>query len=658
MSVSTLNDFTRLLALCEARLLDTPQEDAFDRFTRLAARALGTPVALLSLVDGERQFFKSQVGLPEPWASLRETPLSHSFCQHVVTSGVPLLVEDARVHPLVCDNLGIVDLGVIAYAGVPVKTTDGHVLGSVCAIDTVPRLWTESDVEVLESLACAMETELELRATARESHRQSDERHAIVTAALDCIVTMDATGIVRDFNPAAERTFGYRREDAIGRRLGDLIVPPELRERHEQGLRRHLETGETKAIGKRLTMTAMRADGSTLPVELTIARVEREVPLFVGFIRDLSESIAAEDELKAAEARYRSLIENIPLVTYMNSVEAPFESLFMSPQIESLLGYTSEEWLANPELVRTGIHPDDRQRIDALARDARQQGIPTRSEFRFVARDGRLVWVLDQTIPLRGASGEIVGLQGFLLDITEQKALEEQFRQSQKMEAIGQLAGGIAHDFNNMLTAITGYAELIGYSFEEGDPRLDDVGELKRAATHAAGLTRQLLAFSRKQTLLSQRLDANTIVADLAPILRRTIGEQIDVTVELEPDLSPVEADRDQLTQVVLNIALNARDAMPSGGRLTISTANAGPCIAIAITDTGTGMDEATIEHVFEPFFTTKDTGKGTGLGLATVYGVVNQSGGRIEVESELGAGSTFRVLLPQAPELSDLVAA
>ncbi|HXH89064.1 MAG TPA: PAS domain S-box protein [Gaiellaceae bacterium] len=642
--------------------LFTP-DDVFDRLARLASAGVGSSGALVSRLDCDRHelLFTGSSGVLEIPRGER-SELSETICKHVVSSGGCVAIESTSEDPLVRDEPVVAELGIGAYLGVPLITPDGEVVGVLCALERHPRAWSEDDRETLVGVAASVMTELELRLTVRDSNHASNERDAIVEAALDCIVTMDASGIVRDFNAAAERTFGYPRGEAIGRRLGDLIVPPEFRERHEQGLRRYLETGETKTIGKRLTMIAMRADGSTFPVELTIARVERAVPLFVGFVRDLSESLAAEDELEAAEARYRSLIENIPLVTYMNSAEAPFQPLFMSPQIESLLGYTSEEWLANPDLVRTGIHPDDRERIDALACDARQQGIPTRSEFRFVARDGRLVWVLDRTIPLRDAAGEIVGLQGFLLDITEQKALEEQLRQSQKMDAIGQLAGGIAHDFNNMLTAITGYAELLGYSFEEDDPRLEDIGELKRAAAHAAGLTRQLLAFSRKQLLLPRRLDPNKIVSDLEPILRRTIGEQIAVSIELASELSPVEADPDQLAQVVLNIAINARDAMPEGGRLTISTGNveleSDAYVAISIADTGAGMDEATREHIFEPFFTTKETGKGTGLGLATVYGVVSQSGGRIEVESAPGVGSTFRVLLPRAPAPSELVAA
>ena len=638
-------------------------DEIFDRLARLMAKAVASSGAFVSLADhvADEIVFAGITGLPEVEAGSRMT-LSQTICRHVVSSGERLVIPDTRTDPLAQREATIKELGIGAYLGVPMTTADGEVLGVLCSVDRHARDWSDAQIEVAEGLAAAVITEIGLRSTIAAAARQAEERQAIVASALDCIVTMDADGIVRDFNPAAERTFGYTSEEAIGRRLGDLIVPPELRELHERGLRRYLDTGEPRAIGKRLTMTAMRSDGSTLPVELSIAKVEGEQPLFVGFIRDLTEALAAENELKAAEARYRSLIENIPLVTYMNSVEASFSSIFMSPQIESLFGYTPEEWAADPELAVRGIHPDDRERIIALGREAREQGVPSRSEFRFIAQDGRTVWVLDQTIPVRDASGSIVSHQGFLLDITEQKRLEEQLRQSQKMEAIGQLAGGIAHDFNNMLTAITGYAELIGYSFEEGDARLDDIGELKRAAAHAAGLTRQLLAFSRKQMLLPQRLDANEVVSDLEPMLRRTIGEQITVRTELEERVLPVEADPDQLAQVVLNIALNARDAMPDGGSLTITTSSVEigsiPYVALSIADTGTGLDESTQARIFEPFFTTKDTGKGTGLGLATVYGVVSQSGGAIEVESELGCGSTFRVLLPRAAALSDLAAA
>jgi PAS domain S-box-containing protein len=480
------------------------------------------------------------------------------------------------------------------------------------------------------------------------------EREAVLGSSLDCIIVMDEEGFVREWNPAAEHTFGWTREEAIGCLLGSLIVPEELRQRHQEGLVRAARTGESRIMGQRLRLPALRKDGSTFTAEIAITKLERGGrTFFTGTLRDLTEIVDAEEQTAAAEMRYRSLIENIPLVTYMNSVEAPFNSLYMSPQVESLLGYTPEEWAAQPTLARDGIHPDDRDRVRALAREARELSIPTRSEFRFIARDGRVVWVLDQTIPVRDDAGKTVCHQGFLLDITEQKQLEEQLRQSQKMDAVGQLAGGIAHDFNNMLTAITGYAELLAHSFEEDDPRADDVEQVRKAAAHAAVLTRQLLTFSRKQVLLPQRLDVNDVVRGLESMLARTLGGEVELTTTFAETLAPVETDPDQLVQVVLNMALNGRDAMPAGGRLTITTSDvereSEPFVCVEVTDTGTGMDDDVRSRVFEPFFTTKDTGKGTGLGLATAYGFVTQSGGRIEIESALDQGSTFRVLLPAA---------
>ena len=629
-------------------------DETFDRLAGLAAKAVQSSAAFVTLVDRDPDeiVFAGITGLPEIPSGERLT-LSQTICRHVVTSGTPLVVADTQAHTLARNEATIQALGIGAYLGVPLTTAKGEVVGVLCAVERHARDWSQAQIEIAEGLAAAVMTEIGLRTTIAAAARQADERHAIVESALDCIVAMDASGIVREFNPAAERTFGYRREEAIGRRLSDLIIPPEFRAGHDRGVRHHVETGEVTVLGQRLRLTAMRSDGSHFPVELTSARIEGEEPSFVGFIRDISDTVCAENELRAAETRYRSLIENIPLVTYMNSVEEPFTSLYMSPQIEPLLGYTPEEWATEPELARNGIHPDDRQRVAELARTAREQSVPTRSEFRFVARDGRTVWVLDQTIPVFDAEGKPRCHQGFLLDITEQKRLEEQLQQSQKMEAIGQLAGGIAHDFNNMLTAIGGYADLLALSFDADDSRADDVEQIRKAGAHAAALTRQLLAFSRKQVLRPQRIDVNEVVRDLETMLTRTIGAEVQFETSFGEGLEPVEADPDQLAQVVLNIALNARDAMPHGGSLTIATRShdleQGRVIAVEVTDTGSGMDEETRCRVFEPFFTTKETGKGTGLGLATAYGFVSQSGGRIEVESEPGKGSSFRVLLPAA---------
>ena len=473
----------------------------------------------------------------------------------------------------------------------------------------------------------------------------------IIEAALDCIVAMDELGIVREFNPAAVRTFGYSREEAVGRRLAELIVPPELREAHDRGLRRYLATGETDMLGRRIELTALRADGSLFPVELAISKMDDdgdEGTLFVGFIRDLS-------ELRSAELLHRTVIEHLPLAAYRNRATDYPATLYMSPQIEDMLGYPAEAWLGDDNaFYGSVVHPEDLERANAECADARAAGVPFRSEYRMVHRDGATVWVLDQSTIVRDEGGAPLFAQGFLLDITEQKRLEEQLRQSQKMEAIGQLAGGVAHDFNNMLTAITGYAELLALSFEGSeDSRADDVEQIRRAAAHAAGLTRQLLAFGRKQVLRPERLDVNVVVRDLERMLARTLGGEVELEMLLSDDLAQVETDPDQLIQVILNIALNGRDAMPDGGRLTLTTgcvdSDGDRFISVEVSDTGTGMEEYVRTRLFEPFFTTKAKGKGTGLGLATAYGVVSQSGGRIEVETALGEGSTFRVLLPAA---------
>ena len=602
--------------MLSAPVLAPSGDQQFERFAKLARLALDVPTAHVTLAGRE---------------------LPPSPCANVLENGERLVLDAAP-----------------AFAGTPILSSEGNVLGAFCVADVGARNWTAAELELLDTLAAAVSARLEILDSAARNGRLAEDKKAILESSLDCIIVMDHEGYVREWNPAAERTFGWTPEEAVGQRLGDLIVPAELRCRHEEGLRRAATTGATRILGERLRLPALRRDGSSFTAELAITKVDREGhALFTGTIRDVTEVVRGEEELRAAEHRYRSLVENIPLVTYTNSIDEPFRCLYMSPQVESLLGYSPAEWAERPELAVEGIHPDDRERVSALAHQARRDGTPTRCEFRFVARDGRTVWVLDHTIPVRDAEGATVAHQGFLLDVTERKELEEQLRQGQKMEAIGQLAGGIAHDFNNMLTAIGGYTELLASSFAEGDPRADDVEQIRKASDHAAALTRQLLAFSRKQVLLPQRLDVNHAVRELEQMLLRTIGAGISVETALDAEVSPVDVDPDQLARVVLNVALNARDAMPDGGTLRIATAaverDEQPFVAVELTDTGVGMDDETRLRIFEPFFTTKQQGKGTGLGLATAYGVVDQSGGTIEVESVPGAGSTFRILLPAA---------
>jgi two-component system cell cycle sensor histidine kinase/response regulator CckA len=335
---------------------------------------------------------------------------------------------------------------------------------------------------------------------------------------------------------------------------------------------------------------------------------------------------------------------------------------YFSPGAEEIFGYRHQEILGQPaaDFYRSGI-AEARAVMHRLHAEGRMRNYETA----FRARDGRWVEVNASLSLLRDAPGAVVGTLGIISDVTERKKLEHDLRQSQKMEAVGRLAGGIAHDFNNLLTVITGRSELLLERLGPDEPLRRDIELFQKTADRAAGLTRQLLAFSRRQVLQPRVLDLNGVVTGLSAILRRLIGEDIDLVTELTPELGSVRADPGQIEQVIVNLVLNARDAMPSGGRLTIETANvdvdaaspeapgvgAGAYATVAVSDTGVGMDPETRQHIFEPFFTTKPPGQGTGLGLATVYGIVEQSEGTISVVSEPGQGTTVRIYLPRVNE-------
>ncbi|GAB4420520.1 MAG: hypothetical protein Fur0044_17460 [Anaerolineae bacterium] len=372
----------------------------------------------------------------------------------------------------------------------------------------------------------------------------------------------------------------------------------------------------------------------------------------------------AEAALSESEERFRQVISSISDWIYVTQVteQGQLVNLYFSPQVETLTGYPYEKFMADwafwPSVV---IHPDDRA---AAARQAAllAAGQSSETEYRLVRADGQIIWVRDSARVENTSATKII--YGLVSDITARKQLEEQFLQSQKMEAIGRLAGGVAHDFNNILTVMTGYTDLILSRHQQpDDSEREELEQIKKAIKQATLLTRQLLTFSRKQVVQPQVINLNTIVADLETMLRRLIGEHIELVTSLEPQLGQVKADPGQMEQVVMNLAVNARDAMPHGGTLTIATsnvnldeaearqhvgANPGAYVRLTISDTGHGMDAETRRRIFEPFFTTKEPGHGTGLGLATVHGIVNQSSGHIVVHSEAGEGATFDIFLPQ----------
>ena len=367
------------------------------------------------------------------------------------------------------------------------------------------------------------------------------------------------------------------------------------------------------------------------------------------------------------EELFRLITENA--ADLIAVVDAQGNRLYNSPSYQKVLGYTAEELQTSSPFEQ--IHPDDLAEVEAAAKEALLAGVGRRIEYRMRHKDGSWRYLESTASAILTTEGKVEHVVIVNRDVTARRQLEEQFHQAQKMEAVGRLSGGIAHDFNNLLGVITGYGEIMQEQLEPNHPLRTCVDEVLGAARRAAELTRQLLVFSRQQVLEPRVLNLNVVVSDMEKMLCRLIGEDIELTTMLDPELGRVKADVSQVEQTIMNLAVNARDAMPQGGKLTIETNNKeidtafarnhsfpvrqGPYVLLSVTDTGVGMDSVTQARMFEPFFTTKEKGKGTGLGLSTVYGVVKQSGGYIDVASEPGHGATFRVFLPRVEEAVEL---
>jgi two-component system cell cycle sensor histidine kinase/response regulator CckA len=374
-------------------------------------------------------------------------------------------------------------------------------------------------------------------------------------------------------------------------------------------------------------------------------------------------------QLSEQEEMFQLISENADdLITVINGEG---QRLYNSPGYQKVFGYSSEDLQGKPVVEQ--IHPDDHEAILAARDDVFRNGSGPRVEYRFRTKQGDWRILESNGSPVRNHRGQIEKIVVVSRDITERKQAEEllrqreeQLRQAQKMEAVGRLSGGIAHDFNNLLGVIIGYSEAMEIHLEPDDPLRKNAEEIRKAGERAASLTQQLLAFSRQQVLQPKFLDLNAVVTDIGKMLRRLIGADIELTTKLASQLGCVRADQSQVEQVIVNLVVNARDAMPDGGKLLIETSNVeisedfartlpflhpGPHVLLTVADTGVGMDAETQQHIFEPFFTTKGPGRGTGLGLATVYGVVKQSGGIVGIDSKPGKGATFKIFLPQARE-------
>jgi PAS domain S-box-containing protein len=492
-----------------------------------------------------------------------------------------------------------------------------------------------------------------------EQERLRSERRfrKLVEFSSDVITLLDSTGTILYSTQSLKPTLGYAPGEKVGQPVFELIHPDERST--TQALFREVLVKSGRAA--RADLRIKHKDGSwrRLEVAATNRLDDPDVGAIVVNYHDVTERKQAEEALREAMDHLRALIQASPLAIYSLTADARIRT--WNAAAERIFGWQTDEVIGEP----LPIVPEDREREQRDLRDRLMRG-ETVSGIEIIGRcrDGKLVQLSMSAGPLFDAAGSITGIMALSADVTEVRQLENQYRQAQKMEAVGRLAGGIAHDFNNILTAIGGYCDLLLEDLSPEDPHRTDIQEILKSSDRAASLTRQLLAFSRQQVLSPRLVSLNELVGDMRSMLERLLGE--DVTLEVVPgvDLGAVHADRGQLEQVVMNLAVNARDAMPEGGRLTIATADMeldagyaelhfpaepGRYVMLSVSDTGTGMDAETKAHLFEPFFTTKETGKGTGLGLATVYGIVKQSLGYIWVYSEPGLGTTFKVYLPRA---------
>ena len=789
MTQSLLTRPDRLTALRRTALLDTPPEESFDRLTRMAARLLGTPVSLIALVADDHQFFKSAVGLPEPWASRRVTPISFSFCGQVVATGEPLVLEDARRHPLLRHNPVIRELGWVAYAGVPLVTRQGHTIGALCVADKTARLWSERDIALLQDLAASVVTEIELRTeiserrNAEHSRRESVEQfHSSFEESGIGMALLSTDGRWLRVNRAVSDLLGRPPQDLIGVPVEGAIHPDDAGAGREA--MRLLQAGECRTYTMELRY--VRPSGAVVWALVNVSLVpgtEGEPGHFIAGIQDITERKQAEIALGESEERYRLLARSAnetvwdwdlltdgitwdagtgPLLDYEfsqlgNSVGWWYERIHPTDRervmgsIDAAISQARAAWteeyrfrradgtyavvqdrahiahddsgtpnrvisamsaLTNTQgaerhlqqvldVLHVGVSVIDKQGHIIVANTSDKQlwggegagaqelaehrawwadtGEPVRPEEWGAARaiqgefsveeevlvetpDGAQRLIRSSAAPIVDERGEIVGAVNVSEDVTEARTAEEarvredeEQRRAEKMEAVGRLAGGIAHDFNNLLTGILSYSDLILQELRPADPLRADVEQIRDAGQRAAGLTRQLLAFSRRQLLQPKVVSLNSSVRQLEPMLDRLAGPGINLETQLDPGLGTVLVDPGALEQVLVNLVTNAREAMRQGGQIRITTANslsgtsglAPEYVSLWVSDTGTGMDPTVLSHIFEPFFSTKRGGSGTGLGLSTVYGIIEQSGGKITVESTPGEGSTFGIHFP-----------
>jgi PAS domain S-box-containing protein len=523
----------------------------------------------------------------------------------------------------------------------------------------------EDKLVQLEAAHQELNGEIYERRRALEALADSEEKYRLVVENANEAIVIVQEDRHRFANLKAQELYGVSQEELLSRPFIEFLHP----EDREMVRERYLGRIDGREIPSIYSLRLLDSQGGVKWAEVNAVRVFWEgKPATLNFLTDITERRTASEALRGSEKKYRQLHESLRDAFVRVAMDGRI--MEFNDSYRKMLGYAADELQA---LTYIDLTPENWHAGEAAIVQTQilPKGYSDIYEKEYRRKDGTVFPVELRTFLLRDDAGTPSGMWAIVRDLTERKqaeqerrALEEQLRQSQKMEGIGRLAGGVAHDFNNLLTSIIGHTELMLMTLKETDPLTADLEEIKKAANRAAGLTRQLLAFSRRQMLQPKVLDLNLVIEDLGKMLKRLIGEDVELSTVPQPGLGLVKVDPGQIEQVIVNLVVNARDALPGGGKLTIETSNvefhqaqaykhvemeAGSYVLLAITDDGLGMDEETQDHIFEPFFTTKELGKGTGLGLSTVYGIVKQSGGYVWVYSEPGQGTTFKIYFPRS---------